>query len=470
MEEALSHIRSSVIDGRAETPRFRQRQLAALHATLIKSKNDILAAIINDSHHTRYEAEAQYHLTPQALKSIYLQLDPLKMIATEYSISHGKDNANRRVPFGCAHIIPSQTSLFYSSTVPVAAAISAGNCVVLELPQTLSELSSLLKKLLSYALDRLTFLVVNDSPFDKGLQDVQYMRLDGTPKSDATSGTRAISTPLSRVAAMVDRTANLQEAAKDLVRARFSFGGESAYAPDLVLVDEFAVKQLCTAVSQAALSYLTSSIDAHSNGSAKNSTSGKQQSTLQKDLEASGATVLASGARGTLALLPSTMRSNEILTKKITEPLLLIHPVSSLDDAIDYLNSTSTRPLLAAHIFAAPDSAKYLSHFVIASASFVNGIPAELLVGPAAPEGFALSVSPRYTVEMFSMPHPEIFKYSSDVNSDVALLLDGSQEISRRVRTSLQSYGISPCQRSKKGQARRLDFSSRGFWLGLELR
>ena len=38
----------------------------------------------------------------------------------------------------------------------------------LELPQNLSELSSLMKKLLSDALDRLTFLVVNESPFDKG--------------------------------------------------------------------------------------------------------------------------------------------------------------------------------------------------------------------------------------------------------------------------------------------------------------
>ena len=293
------------------------------------------------------------------------------------------------------------------------------------------------------------------------------MKLDGTPKSDATSSTRAISTPLSRVAAIVDRTANLQEAATELVRARFSFGGESAYPPDLVLVDEFAVKQLCTAVSQAALSYLTSSVDAHSNGSANHSTSRKQQPTLQKDLEASGATVLASGARGTLALLPSTMRSNEILTKKITEPLLLIHPVSSLDDAIDYLNSSSTRPLLAAHIFAAPDSAKYLSHFVSASASFVNGIPAELLIGPAAPEGFALSVSPRYTVEMFSMPHPEIYKYSSDVNSDVALLLDGSQRDQSKSKNKFAKLRDMSLPAIKEGTGPPIGFFEQGILVGL---
>ena len=467
MDDQISNIRSSVIDGRAQTPRFRQRQLAALHSTLTKSKNDFLNAIVNDTQYTRTEAEAQYYLTLQSLKSIYLQLDPLKMIETEYSIAKGHSNLDRRVAYGCAYIVPSQTSALYSTIVPATAAIAAGNCVVLELARNLSEVNRLLRKVLPGALDRLVFVVVDKDPFDKVFKNEHCVILDGRAKEDAVSTSRAISTPLTRVAAVVDRSANVQEAASEIVRARFSFGGESAYAPDVILVNEFSVKQFCSAVAQAALSYLTSNVDAQSNGSVSHSNSArKTQSGVQSQLEEAGATLLASGSRGTVALLPAKLRSSEVLRRKINEPVLLIHPISSLDDAIDFLNSSSTEPLLAAHIFAAPESAKYLSHFTNASASFVNGIPTELLVGPQAPDGFILSVSPRYTSEMFSIPHPEAFKHTSTLTPDLTILLDGTTSSQGKKNKLKKLHDISLPQ-IKEGTGPPVGFFEQGLFVGL---
>ena len=469
MDDTIANIRSSVIDGRAQTPRFRQRQVAALHPVLIRSKDDILSAIISDTRHTRAEAEAQYYVTLQALKSIYLQLDPLKMIESEYTIAKGQSNLQRRVPYGCAYIIPATTSALYSTIVPVAAAIAAGNCVVLELAQNLSEVNAVLRKLLSEALNRLTFAVVEKDPFDQEFKDQHCVVLDGRSKEDAISTTRVISTLATRVAAVIDRSANLQEAARDCVRARFAFGGEAAYAPDIVLVNEFSMKQFCSAVAEAALCYLTSNVDAQTNGSTSHSKQARKPKSspsadLEKQLDEAGANILTSGSRGTVAVLPTSSRSSKLLTTKIAEPVLLIYPISSLDDAIDFLNSASPQPLLAAHIFAAPDSAKYFSQFINASASFVNGVPAELLVGPPAPNGFALCVSPRYTTEMFSIPHPELFKHTSTFTSDLVALLDGDKSSQPGKKSEkLQEVSLPPI---KEGTGPPVGFFEQGLFVG----
>lgn len=90
--------------------------------------------------------------------------------------------------------------------------------------------------------------------------------------------------------------------------------------------------------------------------------------------------------------------------------------MTSLEDAIDFLNSsldTSASPLgssyLASYIFAQPPTAKYLSQFIRADASFINMIPSALLIGPAAPSfpHQPLNVNHRYTPEMFSACRPQ---------------------------------------------------------------
>lgn len=55
---------------------------------------------------------------------------------------------------------------------------------------------------------------------------------------------------------MVDRTADVDEAAKALVSARLSFGGRSPYAPDLVLVNKVIENRFVNAVVLGATRYL----------------------------------------------------------------------------------------------------------------------------------------------------------------------------------------------------------------------
>lgn len=55
-----------------------------------------------------------------------------------------------------------------------------------------------------------------------------------------------------RCVAIVDRSADIEAAAKAITTARFSFGGCSPYAPDLVLVNEFVQKEFFEACSRFA--------------------------------------------------------------------------------------------------------------------------------------------------------------------------------------------------------------------------
>jgi hypothetical protein len=103
----------------------------------------------------------------------------------------------------------------------------------------------LIKKLLESSLDRSTIAFVPTPATDEDLGP-QHMRLH---QDDHLPG---------KVVAVVDRTANINHAAEALVAARFSFGGRSPYAPDIVLVNEYIKEPFLIALVQASVSFRSS--------------------------------------------------------------------------------------------------------------------------------------------------------------------------------------------------------------------
>lgn len=62
-----------------------------------------------------------------------------------------------------------------------------------------------------------------------------------------------------RTIAIVDRSADVEAAARALVTARFRFQGTSPYGPDLVIVNDFVQSDLTEACAQHARRFYTSS-------------------------------------------------------------------------------------------------------------------------------------------------------------------------------------------------------------------
>ena len=437
-----SRLEAAVIDGRAITTRFRQRQLTELHKAIATAEGQLVEAVRTDCDCSQVEAQIQHRLTLESIKQYYSAIDFEKSLDDEYNVAHSKDNASRRAPFGYTYIIPCSHDVLYSSVTALAAGIAAGNCVVLELGQTTSRLTPVIRSVLTQALDSETLLITEKDTFSDDFKSRYCVQLDLRPSASALSMSKSIATPLARTVAVVDRTANLSSAAKELVRARFGFGGRSAYAPDVVLVNEYALKDFASAVAQHALGFLTGNIQINGSLTANGHVSGsypvsKKSSSLMTQVDKDpSATIIASGARGSVVLVND--RNSIILQAssdvKVSEPVLVIHPTTSMDDAIDFLNTTYARtsPLLAVHLFANPASAKYLSQFIHASSSFSNSVPVELLIGPPAPQGFPTATHPRFSIEMFSLSRPEQISISPR-NAFLAEVLDRNEELGRVV-------------------------------------
>lgn len=105
-----------------------------------------------------------------------------------------------------------------------------------------------MRKVLEGSLDKDTFDIaqqpINDAEFlSSCTQVIQDGKLGGK-----SSHNQLVSRPESIAAAVVDRSANLDEAARDLINARFAFRGKSPYAPDIVFVNEFVKKDFLQAL------------------------------------------------------------------------------------------------------------------------------------------------------------------------------------------------------------------------------
>ena len=85
-------------------------------------------------------------------------------------------------------------------------------------------------------------------PGHKNESDIGIVEVlqDSNSKHSSTSGSRCtiLRTPDAdnKTIAIVDRTADLEEAARAILAARFNFQGKSPYAPDYVLVNEYVKK------------------------------------------------------------------------------------------------------------------------------------------------------------------------------------------------------------------------------------
>jgi acyl-CoA reductase-like NAD-dependent aldehyde dehydrogenase len=325
MSAPFSRLLAAEIDGRTQTIRYRQLQLRKLHSVLIANKSEVRNAIIADSGHTTAEADIEFLLAVSELKKHYLSLNLEQSLEEEYSVAKGRDAPGRRVGAGIVYIVPASYTLFYSVISPLSAAIAAGNCVVVEvslsyqksprtyinaiqLPNNLLAVTALLRNWLRETLDQETFAISDSRPEDPDFLShcVQVLQ-DGADEPAPPSSVRWVS-PSARSVAIVDRTANLDKAASALVTARFSFGGKSPYAPDLVLVNEFALKEFLNAVLRHSTKYL-----AAQNGSTE-SQYGARRGDEAKELaeearRQEGTRIVVSGANGTVLEVKSRYAS-----------------------------------------------------------------------------------------------------------------------------------------------------------------
>lgn len=241
MPKPFSEIRSAAIDGRALNPIFRKSQLKKLHEVLADNAAQIQNAIRNDTGHTQAEVKAEYWLGMQQLSSAYAALDPDQALRDEYAIAQGKDVPHGREAAGIVIIQPANYAFFSCLLSALVPALAAGNCVIVHTEQSLLSTPRLILDLIATALDKDTFHATHNPVNDADLNHRHVRVLQNGTDGDIAlhPAHHLVSDPEARVVAIVERDADLDAAALDLVSARFALRGRSPYAPDLVLVNEW---------------------------------------------------------------------------------------------------------------------------------------------------------------------------------------------------------------------------------------
>ncbi|KAJ9632343.1 hypothetical protein H2203_000748 [Taxawa tesnikishii (nom. ined.)] len=457
-KQQFGQLRAAAIDGRTQTIYYRQAQLEKLYETLVENATSIQEVIVTDTGVSQAEARIEYSLALSSLREQYAQLDPLKEHEEEYLIREGRNAPSLRTGVGIVYIKPTTHTLFFSVISPLSAAIAAGNCVLLQLENNLREVSGLLRKLLKDCLDPSTFEiaqeVVTETTFlDSCVQVVQ----DGI--------NQIVSTPKALTFAVVDRTANLDNAARALVNARFAFGGRSPYAPDVVLVNEFVKKDFLQALVRQTIG--VGEDGALANGALTKHNKKVQGlkgflSNMQKE---AGVRIITQEDSG--AIIDVQQRSAKILQNKVNEACLIVHSIRSLDDAIDLANRGDR--LLAGYHFASPAQGKYLSQFIAAQVSFVNHIPSELFVGPAAPINHGFDATFRYPAELFSEPAPAFITPSPQASTVFSALAGPPAERTLALRNLTQNATAALPVVRKRANDGMIGYFEQGFLVHLGL-
>lgn len=295
----VSRLRSAKIDGRTENVRYRQTQLQYLHRELAANQDDIRGALRKDSGFSDAETDVEFANAMNVLRELYDALDFDKSLKDEYSVTRHSDYVQRRVGVGLVYIEPGTAFPFFSTIAPLCAAIAAGNCILLHIDNDLRYLPGLLRKVLTKALDPDTFVfgnnkVNNESFLTESVQVYQDAEVTLPPQVKVLRSRMS-----ARTVAVVDRTADLESAARSLTEARVAFNGRSSYAPDVVLVNEFVMKAFIEACARHVLQYSTKCSSASTTG--KRSLEGIMQ---MLDAEPS-ATVAAMASNGCVASLSS---------------------------------------------------------------------------------------------------------------------------------------------------------------------
>ncbi|KAK5657297.1 hypothetical protein OQA88_3359 [Cercophora sp. LCS_1] len=409
---AITRIRA--FTSQSPSPRPFQSALSALHTSLSALPLP-----------TTQPLQSEYLLALSTLRHWHDTISPSDHLTSEYAIANNKSNPARRVPIGLVHIIPAPKSI-YGPIACIAAALAACCGVVIELEDVHP-----LRRVLG-GLNGDTLCVVAPG---EGEGDVLI---------DQRGGGRTV--------AVVDRSADIENAARVLVKARFAMVG-GVYAPDLVVVNEFVKKRFL----EACIKEIEVSGDDEPSG----------MEGVVKEAEERGQARVFGGVGG--KVVEVLEKGCEVMKQNVEGRFLVVVGCSGLVDAV-FGREEGT--LLAGYFFAEPGAAKYLAQFMDCQASFVNHIPTQLLVGPAAPKGHALDLLWRYNPDMFTVPRPQFVPSPAPI--EAARLVDellAKDAITGKKKGALnqkiKAFASRPLKPS--GQVKsleELDFFGSGLFLG----
>lgn len=252
------------------------------------------------------------------------------------------------------------------SILPVAAAISAGNCAVVKFSELAPHQSTLLATLIPQYVDNACVATVEGAIDEaKALLNVKWDKIFFT---GGTAVGRLIEkqvagtlTPVSlelggKSPVIVDRTANMAVAARRIVQGRFVNSGQTCIAPDYVLVVAEAEKALLEALKQCVIEFFGA--DPQQSADFARMIAPHHFRRVAGMIRSGGSddpTVYHGGQTDEAdcyiapTILTNVKPESAVMSEEIFGPLLPVLPVASVEAAVAFINA---RPKpLALYVF-----------------------------------------------------------------------------------------------------------------------
>lgn len=258
MENLTQHIQLMhhfLLTKTTENVNYRLHFLKQLKHHLIASQEEICQALHRDLH--KPLAEAYTTEVFFVLQELSYTLKHLKQWATPQKtyahlpLTTGKTVITPR-PYGLTLIFSPYNYPFQLALVPLIGAIAAGNAVVLKLSEFTPSTNKVIRKLIEKVFpSHLVYVVEGEGDVCERLltEPFDYIFFTGSIRNGKKVAQAAAAhlTPLTlelggKNPAIIDCTANLEQAAKKIVWGKFLNAGQTCVAPDYLLVHRSVLK------------------------------------------------------------------------------------------------------------------------------------------------------------------------------------------------------------------------------------
>ncbi|ARM31506.1 aldehyde dehydrogenase family protein [Prosthecochloris sp. HL-130-GSB] len=257
-------LRQVFSEGRTREYSWRARQLEGLKRFLVEREGEILEAVAGDF--SKPSEETWFTEVHYLLSDIDLQRRMLKSwmkphrVHTPLRYQPGRSYYVCE-PKGVVLVISAWNYPLQLALAPVAAALAAGNCIVLKPSELAPVTAALLSRRLPHYLDADAFKVVQGGPQETGAllaERFDHIFFTGSARVGRIVATAAAGflTPCTlelggKSPCIVDRDTTIGVAARRIVWAKFLNAGQTCISPDYVLVDRRVERQLLEALCRA---------------------------------------------------------------------------------------------------------------------------------------------------------------------------------------------------------------------------
>lgn len=374
----LEALRKKTQFQRSEGWRPRRDRLRALRRAFIARRRELQAAIATDLGRPETETDlieyvpllGELNRAITNLRSWSRPKRPLTPIALA-----GASSQIIPQPKGVCLILSPWNYPASLALGPLISCIAAGNTAVLKPSEYTPATNAYLYELIGEALEDDVVKIVEGGPdVAKNLlaQHFDHIFFTGSPEigrvvmAAAAKGPTSVTLELGgKSPAFVQKGANIKGTAHKLVWAKFVNAGQTCIAPDYVLVEEAIAEELKDALVQRIQEVYP--LETSSGQRGENYTQiitlrhAERQVELINDAREKGAQPLTGGS-GDIAkrfivptLLDGITPDMRVAQEEIFGPILPIHTVSDLDEAISHVNAAP--PPLASYIFTKDKSA-----------------------------------------------------------------------------------------------------------------